>query len=233
PNLYEYSLEFFERYYRPENTTIVVAGDARRESVLPLVHQYWGDWERGNYIAEIPAEPWQRSERMGHEAWPTPTLPWVLVAYKGPPYSERQKDMPAMDLISDLGFSEASELYRRLVVREQKVDALMPIFEDHIDPFLIMVAARVKKQADVDYVKNQITATFEGYKKDRVTNERLEEVKSHMKYGFALNLDNSQAVAATLAPYIALTGAPESINRLFDTYGRIDPSDIQGMANKY
>jgi len=102
-----------------------------------------------------------------------------------------------------------------------------------MDPFLVMVAARVKKQADVDYVKNQITATFDGYKKDRVTNERLEEVKSHMKYGFALSLDNSQAVAATLAPYIALTGEPESINRLFDTYGRIDPSDIQGMSNKY
>jgi len=233
PNLYDYSLEFFDRYYRPQNTTIIVAGEAPRESVLQMVHKYWGDWRRGEYTAEIPAEPRQNGARNGRVDWPTPTLPWVMVAYKGPAFSDRQKDMPAMDLISDLGFSEGSELYQRLVVREQKVDTLMPIFEDHQDPFLVMVGARVKDPADLDYVREQICATFEGYKRDKVSSERLESVKSHMKYGFALGLDNSQAIAAALAPYVALTGEPESINRLFDTYARVDASDIQGLANKY
>jgi zinc protease len=233
PNLYGYSLEFFDRYYRPENTTIIVAGDARRESVLPLVQKYWGDWRRGSYTVEVPDEPRQSEERTAHVDWPTPTLPWVMVAYKGPAYSDRQKDMASMDLISNLGFSESSELYQRLIVREQKVDSLIPIFEDHQDPFLVMVAARVKNQADVEYVRSQIVAAFDQFKRERVSSERLEAVKSHMKYGFALSLDNSQAIAAALAPYVALTGDPESINRLFDTYARIDTGDIQGFANKY
>src|SRR5215467_1023337 len=76
PNLYDYSLEFFDRYYRPQNTTIIVAGEARRESVLQMVHKYWGDWRRGGYTAEIPAEPRQNGERNGRVDWPTPTLPW-------------------------------------------------------------------------------------------------------------------------------------------------------------
>lgn len=138
-----------------------------------------------------------------------------------------------MDLISHLGFSEGSDLYQRLVVREQKVDTLMPLFEDHQDPFLVMVAARIKDLNHADYVGDQISATFEGFKRDKVGIERLEKVKSRVKYGLALSLDNSQAIAATLAPYVALTGEPESINRLFDTYARLDASDIQGMANKY
>jgi zinc protease len=96
-----------------------------------------------------------------------------------------------------------------------------------------MVAARIKNQSDVDYVRDQIVATFEQYKRQRVPSERLEAVKSHMKYGFAMSLDNSQAIAAALAPYVVLTGEPESINRLFETYARIDTGDIQGMANKY
>src|SRR5262249_45906621 len=200
---------------------------------VPLVSKYWGDWRRGSYAAQIPAEPWQSAERSAHVDWPTSTLPWVMVAYKGPAYSDRQKDMAAMDLIFHLGFSEGSDLYQRLVVREQKVDTLMPLFEDHQDPFLVMVAARVKDLSDLDYVRDQISATFEGYKKNKVVIERLEAVKSHVKYGFALSLDNSQAIAATLAPYVALTGEPERINRLFDTYSRIDPGDIQGIANKY
>jgi zinc protease len=233
PNLYDYSLEFFDRYYRPQNTTIIVTGDARRQSVLPIVNDYWGDWERGNYTAEVPAEPRQSAERKAQVDWPTPTLPWVMVAYKGPPFSDRQKDMPAMDLISQLGFSEGSELYQRLVVQEQKVDTLTPMFEDHQDPFLVMVAARVKNPSDLEYVRDRITEAFEAYRKSKVTSARLEAVKSHMKYGFALSLDNSQAIAEALAPYAALTGEPESINRVFDTYARIDAGDIQGIANKY
>jgi len=233
PNMYEYSLEFFDRYYRPENTTIIVAGDVGSESVLPLVNKYWGSWQRGVYTAVVPAEPAQNSPRHAHIDWPTPTLPWVIVAYKGPAYSDRRKDMPVMDLISHLGFSESSDLYQRLVIREQKVDILMPLFEDHQDPFLVMVAARVKDPADIHGVSDHIISTFDSFKKAEVPGERLEGVKSHMRYDFALRLDNSQAIAAALAPYVALAGEPETVNRLFDTYAGIDPSDVQHMANKY
>jgi zinc protease len=233
PNLYDYSLEFFERYYRPENTTIIIAGDVRSESVLPMVNKYWGAWQRGAYTADIPAEPEQKGQRHAHVDWQAPTLPWVIVAYKGPAYSDLQKDMPSMDLISHLGFSESSELYQRLVVKEQKVDTLMPLFEDHQDPFLVMVAARVKNPAHVQEVGDLITSTFDSFKTSQVSRDRLDAVKSHMKYEFALRLDNSQAIAAALAPYVALAGEPETINRLFDTYDGIEPADIQFMANKY
>lgn len=37
PTMYEYSLSFFKRYYRPENVVIVVAGDVKREKVMELV----------------------------------------------------------------------------------------------------------------------------------------------------------------------------------------------------
>ncbi|HEY7369581.1 MAG TPA: insulinase family protein, partial [Thermoanaerobaculia bacterium] len=36
PNQYEYSKTFFARWYRPEYTTIIVAGDVTPEEVLPL-----------------------------------------------------------------------------------------------------------------------------------------------------------------------------------------------------
>src|SRR6266478_5834850 len=37
PNQYEYGLEFFQRYYRPEYTTIIVAGDVTKARVRPIV----------------------------------------------------------------------------------------------------------------------------------------------------------------------------------------------------
>jgi zinc protease len=58
PNQYEYSLKFFDRYYRPEYTTIVVVGDVKTKVVRDVVEKSWGEWKRGSYKPEIPAEPY-------------------------------------------------------------------------------------------------------------------------------------------------------------------------------
>ncbi|HEX8407563.1 MAG TPA: pitrilysin family protein [Thermoanaerobaculia bacterium] len=47
PNQYEYAKTFFSRWYRPEKTTIIVAGDVEPNRVFPLVEKYWGDWKQG------------------------------------------------------------------------------------------------------------------------------------------------------------------------------------------
>ncbi len=233
PNEYDYSKEFFKRYYRPEYTTIIVAGDVSHDQVLQDVKKYWGDWKRGNYAPEIPDEPEQTKELTANVDWPTKTLPWLAVGYKGPAYSDEQKDMPSMDLISNLGFSETSDLYQKLVIKEQKVDSLFASFDDRMDPYLLTVMARVKDPKDMDYVRGEIIKTFDWFKTNKVAKEKLEAVKSHLKYEFALSLDNSEAIASGLAPYIALRRTPETINKLYTVYASITPEDIQGMAKKY
>jgi zinc protease len=233
PNQYDYSLEFFKRYYRPEYATIIVSGDVNRENVLSLVKKYWSDWKRGDYKPQIPAEPEQTQERVADVDWPQQTLPWIAVAYKGPAYSDDQKDKPALDLIGSLGFSPTSDLYQRLVIKEQKVDALEPDFEDHQDAYLLTVIARVKDPKDIAYVKNEIMKTFDSFKTQLAPKGKLDAVKSNLKYSFALSLNDSQAIAENIAPFIALRRTPETINRLYDTYATITPEDLQAMAKKY
>ncbi len=63
PEGYAYSREFFARYYRPEYTTIIVAGDVDAKRVRSLVDERWGRWKRGNYKPPIPAEPPQDGPR--------------------------------------------------------------------------------------------------------------------------------------------------------------------------
>src|SRR6476646_9827466 len=46
PSQYAYSKQFFDRYYRPEKTTIIVAGDVDSAQVVPLVQKYWGSWKQ-------------------------------------------------------------------------------------------------------------------------------------------------------------------------------------------
>jgi zinc protease len=233
PNQYNYSLQFFDRYYRPEYTTIIVAGDVTREQVKPLVEKYWGNWKRGNYKAQVPAEPPQQGPRQNSVKWPTPTLPYVAVSYRIPAYTDTEKTSAALSVLSSLAFSPTSDLYQKLVIREQKVDALRGAPGMNVDPSLFTIMARVKKESDMKGVEDDILATVKTFAETPVAKERLEAVKSNLRYSFALSMSTSDAVAATVVRFVALRRTPETINRLFDMYSQVTPEDVQNAARQY
>ncbi len=233
PNQYDYSLKFFDRYYRPEYTTIVVAGDVDAKQVRALVDQYWGNWKRGSYHPDIPAEPAQQGPRENTIAWPSPTLPLIEIAFHGPAYSDTDKDWAALDALATLAFGRNSDLYEKLVVREQKVDRLIGDMAQSVDPNLFAIEARVKKPEDVSYVRTQILDTIKRFQDELVPTEKLSAVKSRERYGFTMQLDNSQSVAAAVARYVALRRTPDTIDKLYTLYSRLTPEDIRAAARKY
>jgi zinc protease len=233
PDEYAYSKQFFDRYYRPEYTTVIVAGDVDPKRVRSLVDERWGSWKRGNFKAAVPAEPPQEGQRTAHLDWPTATLPFVAVAWKGPAYTDAAEDTAALDAISRLGFDRNSPLYQKLVIEEQKVDNLNPGPPNNLDPELFAVIARVKNAADLPSVQQQIIATAEGFASKPVDAKKLQALKEHLRYEFALRMNNSEAIASTVAQYVALRRTPETINKYYDEYDKLTPADIQNAARKY
>ena len=233
PNQYNYSLEFYNRFYRPEYTTIVLAGDVSRDQAFNLVKKYFGEWKRGNYVPPIPKESAQSEPRTASINWPSPTLPWLAIAFKGPAYADDQKDKPALDLLLPIAFGPNSDLYQRLVLKEQKVDRLDTDFGNHPDPELFTVYTRVKDAKDIDYVRDQILAAFKRFSDETVDQSKLDATRSRIRYSFALRMNSSASVAAALAGYIGLRRTPETINKLFALYQQITPEDIRSTARQY
>lgn len=233
PNQYDYSLQFYGRYYRPEYTTIVVVGDVKRDEALAMVKKYFGDWKRGSYVPDIPAEPDQTAPREGHVDWPSDTLPLLYVAFRGPAYSDYNKDKAALDLLAPIAFGENSDLYQKVVLKEQKLDALSYSFEDRADPELFLVAAKVKDVKDTDYIRQQILDTYQRYAKEPIPQAKLDSTRSRLRYEFALGMDSSEAIAGSLAGYIGLRRTPLTIDKLFALYDTITPQDIRDMAARY
>jgi zinc protease len=233
PNQYEYSRKFFNRYYRPEYVTIIVAGDVKAKAVHDLVVKNWGAWKRGDYKPEIPVEPVQDGPRDNHVAWSGATLPLLAIAYKGPAYDDSTKDTAALDALSYLAFSETSDLYQKLIVQEQKADALYASAPNQVDPSLFQILARVKKPEDVDYVRDQILATVQQFREKPVDGARLDAVRKHLRYELALRMDNSETVARVVAGYVALRRTPDTMNKLYEQYAALTPQDVQQAAAKY
>jgi zinc protease len=233
PNQYDYSKQFFSRFYRPEYSTIVIVGDITRERSLDLTKKYWGTWQRGNYKADISEEPAQKESRTAHIPWDAPTLPHLVVAFRAPEYSDSSKDIAALDLFQSIAFGENSDLYQQLVLKEQKVDVLGADFEHKADPELFSIYARVKDPAQVGYVRDQILKTLERFKTEPIDQAKLDATRSRSRYGFAMAMNSNDRIAGALAPYIALERTPETLNRLFDTYQTVTPGEIRDAVKKY
>jgi zinc protease len=233
PNEFDYSWKFFNRFYRPEYVTIIIAGDVETSKTFDLVEKYWADWQPGDYKVDIPLDPEPTQPLYAHVKWQTPTLPFVTVGFHGPAFSDSKADMAVMDIISNLEFSQSSELYQKLIIEEQKVDQFFSHFPDRIDPYLVTIFARVKDPKDITYVRNEILKTFAKVRTEDISLKRLNEIKSNLKYSFANGMNSSRSIAEAMVGYVSKTRDPETANKVYRLYDSVLPKDVKALANKY
>lgn len=233
PNEIEYSREFFDRWYRPEYTSVIVAGDVDVERTFDLVEKYWGDWERGDYQTEIPAEPPPEQSTYEHIHWEAPTQPWIAAAWRGPAFEPGDKALSAMGLAGELYFGQTSDLYKDLVLDKQWVDQLFYYFPQRKDPQLLYFAMRLNEPERAGDAYARLLDTLARLRTELVDADRLADLKSNQRYGFANNLSSSESIASTLAQYVHYERTPETINEYFATLNAVQPEDVRRYANEF
>ncbi len=234
PNQYDYSKTFFARWYRPENVAVIVAGDVDPAQVMPLVEKYWGSWKQGTgEQVAIPQEPAPSGPVYAHVPWQTPTAPWVAVAFRGPAFSETGTDAAAIDLFMDINFGRTSDVYRKLVEQEQKVDQFFAGGSDNVDPELITLFARVKKAEDALWVRDELLRAVAASRAGGIDARKLEEAKSNARYSFTARLDNTDTIAGTLARFVRYRRSYDTLNNVYRVYAALTPEDLDRAAKKY
>ncbi|MDP9121258.1 MAG: insulinase family protein [Acidobacteriota bacterium] len=232
PGYYRYSIDFWNRFYRPENCIVVVIGDADPQKVFALAKRYYGDWKPGYKAPSVVAEPPQTAEKKDHVDWPNPVHPQFFAAYHAPAFATTSVDSAAADLIGQLLFSESSPLAQELLVDKQWVDFLNGGVQNSRDPYLFTVVGQVKSEELLPKVLATIDRAIALLAAQPVDAARLERTKSHQRYSFALGLTTPGGIAEQVGDYLALTGDVRSINRYFDAYRQVTPADIQRVARQ-
>jgi zinc protease len=233
PDLYEFSKSFFSRYYRPENCVLLLVGDFDPAAARSMIEARYGGWKPGYVAPTITPEPPQTAERKVEVAYPGRTLPLVWIAYKGDAFDPADKMAVSAYLLGDLAFGENSELYKKLAIREQKVESIGGDFGFSRDPKLYGITARVKNESDIDYVIGEIDKTAAKFAIEIVASKDLEDIKQRSRYAYLMSLDTPDRAAGRLARTIALTGGIEAVDRLYATIAAITAEDIQAAAQKY
>ena len=233
PGQFDYSREFFSRWYRPEYTSLIIVGDVEPDATLALVEQYWGGWERGEHVADIPVEPDGTGPRYEHVTWDSETQPWLLIGFRSPAFDASARDFPAMSVIAQVYFSESSDLYRKLVIDEQSADFLGTDFPLNKDPNLNLVYVRLTDEARAADVERAVLETLARARTERIAADKLAQTKSRLRYGFTASLDNSADIGSMLATFVQVDRTPETINELYATFDGLTPEDVREMADRY
>jgi len=233
PDQMEYAQTFFDRWYRPEKSVVILVGDVEPEETFELVKKYWGAWQTGDYDIDVPVEPPLAGPLYEHLQWEGPTQPWLTMTFRGPAFVPDEPDMPALDVISAIYFSDSSELYRKLVIEEQWVDQLFAYFPNQIDPGLLLIAARLTDSAHAADVRDAINSTLADARTQLVSVDKLDQTKSRLRYAFTSRLDNSGSIGAMLAGFVQQFRTPETINEVYRSYDALTPEMIREAGNRY
>jgi zinc protease len=233
PNQLEYSRLFFDRWYRPEKTAVIVAGDVDPEATFRLVEKYWGGWKAGKFSVDIPQEPAPQGPAYRHLKWDAPTQPLVVMGFRGPAFRADDKALPALQLIGEIYFSPTSDLHQKLVNQERWADRILYTFPDRKDPGLVLVGARVNKPEDARKVGDALFAALLRARTDRVSAQQLADVKSAAKYSFAATMDTSDGIGSVLAQFVHFDRSVETLNAAYRTFDQVTADDLLTYANRY
>ncbi|HEX9657223.1 MAG TPA: pitrilysin family protein [Bacteroidota bacterium] len=233
PQAFEYSKGFFNRFYRPENVVLVVAGDIDPSATVTLVKKYYGGWEKGYVQPQVTPEPPQKKERIGNVSYSGKTLPIIDIAYKGDALDPENTDYVASLLLGDLAFGENSDLYKKLYIQEQKVQFIGASIPMNRDVPLFEIYSMVKSENDLDYIRDEVYKTLETFKTNPVDATKLENLKKRNKYSFLMGLDTPDNVAGGLARLVAVTGGIDIVDQLYGQMEKVTPEHITSAAKKY
>jgi zinc protease len=233
PAGFEYSRSFFRRFYRPENVVVLVVGDIKTAETLALVTKYYGAWERGYVAPAILPEPPQKEDRSAEVTYPGKTLPIIDIGFKGGAFDPNDRNYVAALLLGDLAFGENSDLYKKLVIQEQKVQFIGSSIPMNRDVPLFEIYSMVKKEEDIATVREEVYRTIGQFQATPVDAGKLADIKRRNKYGFLIGLDTPDNVAGRLARLVAITGGIEVVDQLYRQFDTITPEDIQNSAKKY
>jgi predicted Zn-dependent peptidase len=225
------AINFFHKYYVPANMVVVVVGDVKSATTLPIIEKYFGRLP----AAPVP-DPLRTKEPPQHAMREVvirdPSQPIYIEGYHRPDF--RDPDDAVYDVLSDLlSKGRTSRLYRSLVRDKQvAVDAAGGSFPGNKYPNLFYFYARPSHDHTAREMAGPIHDEIEKLKSKDVSDEELQSIKTRAKADLIRGLNDNQGLAIQLGEYQAYYGDWRELFRQIQRIEAVSKADIRRVANK-
>ncbi len=226
-------MAFNEKYYVPNNATLVVAGDLDISKTKKLVKDYFGPIPRGKEIEEIniKEDPITAQINASYED-PNIQLPAIVAAYRTP--SMIEKDAYVLDMISSvLSDGKSSRLYKKLVDEQKQALQIGAFNISQEDYGQYIIFGIPLNDVNLDTMMAEIDKEIEKIQKELISEREFGKLQNTFENLFVNSNSSIEGIAGSLASYHELYGNTELINNEIEIYRSVTREDIKRVANQY
>jgi zinc protease len=217
---------FFERFYRPSNASLTIAGDFEPDEARRLVETYFG-WQE---TRERPPRPTPAAPTLDADREETLTdrvqLPRLRLAWHAPAlFAPGDADL---DLAAHvLGGGKSSRLYRALVFDKRIAQDVFAYQGSQLLGSLFHVGATAKPDHDLAEIRGAVDDELARLAQDGPTAAEVDRARNTHLSDFYKSLDHLQTRADLLNHYQFLLGNPGGVAADVARYEAASPASVR------
>ncbi len=223
---------FFNRWYVPNNATLIVAGDFDPGRTKMLIEQYFGPIPAGPNVtrAVAPAATLDREKRIALEA--KVQQPQLFMDFLTPRnFAPGDRDLDVAAHV--LGGGKASRLYRRLVYDMKIAQTVTAAQQSQLLDSIFEISASPMPGHTLDEIIKVIDEELDKLRATPVEPRELDRAKNQIEFDTFRSLESLLARAERLHIYNYNAGDPGLLPRDLAAYRAVDAAAVQQAAARY
>jgi zinc protease len=223
---------FFQRYYVPNNATIVVAGAVHTDSVRALVAHYFDGIPRGPHVVRPPAVP--RRAMRDTALVLEDQVPSARLYLSWPGVPSWAQDEAALDIAAYvLAGAKNSRLTQLLVYQRQVASEVWAFHWPRriAGDFLVVPTARPGQE--LGELQEAIDSVVARLADEGPTQRELGQAKNAIEATFLNRIEALGGKADAINRYMELLGTPDGFQRDVDRYRAVTRAQVQQVVRKY
>jgi zinc protease len=230
---FEDVLAFHSTFYRPDNATLIVAGDFAPESLQRWVDQYFGPIKKPE--GPIPrvnvTEPAREKERTIREYDEKVPFPALALTFLAPPIKSEQR--AAWQIIETvLGHGDSSRLYRRLVYEKQLAQSVEFYADLRQDLGLPTCQLVLSSGVKLENARAALLAEFERISREPITDGELSRAKNQLLSQKLHSRETAAGKAEAIGEAAVLLGDAGLVNQDLPEIQKVTAEQVLATARE-
>ncbi len=229
--------DWYEKWYAPNNATLVVVGDVEPEAVFAMAEKHFGKIKKSDLpTAKLRTEVPQRGIRSIVVKAPA-KLPYLRMGFKTPGLiNASEKWEPyALEVLATILDGGSSARFAKKLVRETEIAASAGAGYYGFGrlPNLFVITGTPSKGKSVDELKRALLAEIELLKREKVSTNELKRVKAQVIASEIYERDSIENIANILGSLESTGLGHQRIDEYVPEILKVTPEQIQQVAQKY